>query len=113
MRTASGIDGIRRDGADGSSGGVINSPPGAGSVASEARASTVACEGVKDGEVPDVVELETDLEAITSSSCTFFHNAHVASEGDHPFDSLPCHLVLLVEDDIPCRLKAFHKMLIA
>ena len=71
MKTASGIDGMRRDGTDGSSDGVVNNPPGVGSVASEARALTVASEGVEDGGVPVAVELE----AITSSCCTFFHYA--------------------------------------
>jgi hypothetical protein len=37
----------------------------------------------------------------------------VASEGIHPFDSPPIHVVLLVEGGIPRRLKAFHEMLIA
>jgi len=37
----------------------------------------------------------------------------MTSEGDHPFDSPPIHVVLLVEGDIPRRLKAFHEMLIA
>ncbi len=66
---------MHRDGADGSIGGVISSPLGVGNVASEARALTVAGDGVEEGGVPVVVELEADLEAITSSSCTFFHNA--------------------------------------
>jgi len=37
-----------KDGGDGSGGGVSSSPPGVGSVLSEARAATVADEGVED-----------------------------------------------------------------
>ncbi len=59
---------MRKDGADGSNGGVVRCPRGVGSVSSEARASTVAREDVEDEGVPVVVELE----AITSSCCTFF-----------------------------------------
>ena len=66
---------MRKDGADGSFGGVVSNPPGDGIVASEARVSTVEGEGVEDRRVPVIVEVEADLEAITSSSCTFFHNA--------------------------------------
>jgi hypothetical protein len=57
--------------------------------------------------------LDVDLKAITPTSFIFFHKARVASEGDPPFDSPPCHGVLLVDGDIPRRLKAFHEMLIA
>ena len=60
-------------GIDGSSGGVVNiSPPGVGSVVSEARAATTAGEGVEDARELGVVSLEA---AFTSSSSTFFHNA--------------------------------------
>jgi hypothetical protein len=37
----------------------------------------------------------------------------MASEGDHPFISPPCHVMFLGEGNIPRRLKALHEMLIA
>jgi hypothetical protein len=60
------------DGADGSSGVVVSSPPGVGRVVLEARAATAACEVVEDGREPGVVELEADF---TSFSSIFFHSA--------------------------------------
>ncbi len=95
---------MRRDGADGSSGGVVSIPPGVGSVASEARALTVASEGVEVRGVPVVVDHLVLLHLLPQ---------RVASEGDHPFDFPPCHVGLLVEGDITRRLKAFYKILIA
>jgi hypothetical protein len=61
-----------RDGADGSSGGVESSPPGVGSVVSEARVATIAVVGFEDGREPKYLELEAEL---TKSSCTLFHSA--------------------------------------
>ena len=59
-------------GIDGSSGGVVISPPGVGSVLSEAMVAITASEGVEDvRDEPGVVSLEA---AFTSSSSTFFHN---------------------------------------
>ncbi len=37
----------------------------------------------------------------------------MASEGDYPFISPTCHVMHLVEGNIPRRLKAFHDMFIA
>ena len=85
---ASGIDG--RDnggggGADGSSGGVFIKPPGFGSVVLESRVTTTSGEGVEDGRDPGGVELE----AITASSSTFYHNAWrvkgIIPSTRHPF----------------------------
>ncbi len=90
-------------GADGSSGGVVNSPPGIGSVVLKLRAAPTVGEGVEDGREPGV------LDAITSSSSTFFHSAWRV-KGIIP--SI-LHHVLLVEGDIPRRLKTFREMLIA
>ena len=61
-----------KDGGDGSNGGVSIRPPGVGSVVSEARAATTACESVENVRYPGVVELEAEF---TSSSSTFFHKA--------------------------------------
>ncbi len=56
---------------DGSSGGVVRISPRVGSVVREQSDATTSGEGVEDGRRPADVELEE----ITASSSTFFHNA--------------------------------------